>query len=298
MKKYNNFILEDKYSEQTIELSKQYRKSYVELTLDDAVEHCIMYCQDFINNPKSIRRFMANQTNFFISDPIKRQSRDNSNYYTLMIDNSIYWKDYPKRSKSFICSLNVYNNPNYFVIPEDDSLWGICNEQDIYYGFEKSNIHNICYFFDDLNRLSDYLFDLKISDNSHQEMKRDINLFQEKLYQKYTKKEFEDFILTTDYLKIVNGVALDYAFDSGRSVPNFLINHWDKNIFNTISKTITPDKNDFKLKYYNDLPSSDVATSRNLEIWSESPCLFIHKEGFDIFLELLSKETGKTINVL
>ena len=110
MKKYNNFILEElsKMGYPMI-LKNEYLYAATKLSIEDAVEHCIMYCQDFINNPKVIDRYLSDtdpdKNVCFISDPIKRRSRDNGNHYTLLMDNSPYWKGYPKRSESFICTM-------------------------------------------------------------------------------------------------------------------------------------------------------------------------------------------------
>ena len=53
----------------------------------------------------------------------------------MVIDNSKYWKDFPKRSRSLICR---YNSSNYYrVIPLDGSIWGETNERDFWSSFKR-----------------------------------------------------------------------------------------------------------------------------------------------------------------
>ncbi|MCK9416564.1 hypothetical protein M0Q97_07905, partial [Candidatus Dojkabacteria bacterium] len=88
------------------------------MTLDEAVEFAIENCSDAIEHPdirvyrgltpRRIEDGTFSKVDFvsFFSKPVKRYSRDNSNYYSTIMDNHTSWKGYPKRQKSFICSLN------------------------------------------------------------------------------------------------------------------------------------------------------------------------------------------------
>jgi len=69
-----------------------------------------------------------------------RHARNTENYYMSIIDESEYWKDYPKRSKSIICSLSKSKASRYGkvyrVIPLiENSRLAICPWDDVYYSF-------------------------------------------------------------------------------------------------------------------------------------------------------------------
>jgi hypothetical protein len=80
--------------------------------------------------PSSFERISANAT---------------SNYYTLLIDNSKYWKEYPKRSKSIMCTINWENAKSYIafqtmdepyqVIPKLNAKIAVCPRGDFWWSF-------------------------------------------------------------------------------------------------------------------------------------------------------------------
>ena len=107
----------------------------------DIKEYIQNYCSEWLKNPIEIYRVLnKNYYKPFLQKPVKRYSRDNSNYYTLFIDNLEEYKDYPKRSKSLICSLNDTNymidGYEYIVIPHNNSKWAVLNSYDIYFSFK------------------------------------------------------------------------------------------------------------------------------------------------------------------
>jgi hypothetical protein len=66
----------------------------------------------------------------------ERKSQNTSNWYTLIIDNSPKYKNYPKRSQSLICTNDIeiakaYGSP-MAVIPFNDAKIGIVNNRDIW----------------------------------------------------------------------------------------------------------------------------------------------------------------------
>lgn len=81
------------------------------------------------------------------SDPIividprsgKRKSENTTNYYTQIIDNSPYFKGWPKRSKSLICSSGIdyaagYSRSGglYAIFPYDGVPIAVCPEEDMW----------------------------------------------------------------------------------------------------------------------------------------------------------------------
>ena len=68
----------------------------------------------------------------------ERRSENTSNYYTVIFDNTPSMKDYPKRSKSFICSASravatgFSNGGPTVIIPFNDVKIGVVNKRDIW----------------------------------------------------------------------------------------------------------------------------------------------------------------------
>ena len=78
---------------------------------------------------------------YWIVDPHKfyRKSRNTNNFYTGLIDRLPSWRNWPKRSRSIICSTNPRNVSAYghsmIVFPKNGSKIGICSEDDFWYSF-------------------------------------------------------------------------------------------------------------------------------------------------------------------
>ena len=81
-----------------------------------------------------------------------RKSANTKNYYTLWVDNSPMWKDFPKRSRSFICTTDKEYASSfgeiYLVIPFDNAQIGICPSGDFWFSFEGAS---------DLSRLNNII---------------------------------------------------------------------------------------------------------------------------------------------
>lgn len=100
LKKYENIILDRK--KDTI---KRYKSAMNIMNKEETIDYIINHCSDWLNNPVKIIRGINNKIKYFQSDPVMRFSVDNANYYTIIMDNSPSWKNYPKRTNSFTCSL-------------------------------------------------------------------------------------------------------------------------------------------------------------------------------------------------
>lgn len=69
-----------------------------------------------------------------------RKSANTANYYTLIIDNSKYWSDFPPRSSSFVCTTrenkaDMYGSL-YRVFPFDGTPIAVCPKSDIWFSFK------------------------------------------------------------------------------------------------------------------------------------------------------------------
>lgn len=268
------------------------------LTLDECVDHVIKNCKTFLEHPLKIRRHI-NQYNceYFWSNSVDRVSRDNGNYYTTIIDNCEEWKEYPKRSHSFICTLPTESNKDnqarltYIVIPYDNPMFGICDNLDIYFGFNyllKDRYDSISYFFEGLNEISIILGLGEIRDSSFEDIKMDINKLQKHIYDNYsTYNNFFDSI-PQDKIKSV------MMYNTIKIFGRYLERIWGKNIFDSIISDMNPTKNNFKLLKYSELKYASFVEN---EIWVDSPCVFISTENMYDFLVALNKKTNKKINI-
>jgi hypothetical protein len=95
-----------------------------------------LYRGDRSNNIEDIMK-----TGFATVDPsaTRRKSENTSNYYTVILDNHPDYKDFPKRSRSFIGTTNLVIAQHYsglnkplIMIPYDDVKIGMVNERDIW----------------------------------------------------------------------------------------------------------------------------------------------------------------------
>jgi hypothetical protein len=291
LNKFENYIKKNYIG--TSEIKGKYVSAMNILSIEECVNYTIKNCQEFINNPKKISRFIGYfSSDSFTSKPIDRKSRDNANYYTLLIDNTPSWRDYPKRSKSFIATLCTIradlNNMDYLVIPNDGSMWGICPKNDIYYSFNNFNddIYTIRNFFDGINDLSMFLNLGGISDNTYNEMLYDI-----KKLQKNICDRFESDSSLLSYLGKLLSEKFEYTLNAEKAIS--YINFWEGSLMDQLTEIIDPEINKFKLMKYIDISSDDISH----EVWTDSPCLFIHQKHIHDFLFKLRNKTKKEINL-
>ncbi|HET8688269.1 MAG TPA: hypothetical protein VFM18_16755 [Methanosarcina sp.] len=116
---------------------------YKNLEVKKAVKLLNQYCTEslaLIHNP--IWRGMRNHDKsiVFIDTPTgSRESQNTSNYYTVLIDNSPYFKGWPKRSKSLICSSGSsyasgysWGSGLYAIFPFDGAKIAVCPKRDMW----------------------------------------------------------------------------------------------------------------------------------------------------------------------
>jgi hypothetical protein len=133
----------------------------------------------------------------------ERKSATTSNWYTLIIDNSPEYKNYPKRSQSLICTNDIEAAKAYgstmAIIPFNDAKIGVVNEPDIWdkmitMGGEKMDlVHANSYF--------DMLKEFGLSDTNWQSFIE----FDKKLK---TDKKFKDSVK-----KSVKGTPIESLLD-------------------------------------------------------------------------------------
>jgi len=274
--KYLKTYIESLTSEDKSKKTKlRFKTSAVEMSLDDTINYIMEHCKEWIENPVKISRGIDSKTlDYFYSKPVRRFSRDNSNFYTLIMDNSLQWKSFPKRSKSFICRFNqtYYGNRQYIVIPEDGSKWGVFQNIDIWYSFSnglsKYGIHNsIRDFFDRLSFVSEYAYNIKLSDTNWVQFKKDIKLLDDKI--KIRKKGLDEVV------KFLN-----------------IVKNSDKSLMNYLLEILNPEINDIKLLTISEMP---IESEKDYECWTDSPCVFINESELN-YETLMAEIYLKKIN--
>lgn len=102
---------------------------------------------------------------FHLSKPsqFERTSANTSNEYTVLIDNSSAWDDYPKRSRSLICSnmKNLAYAEGFgrlgMILPFNGAKFGVCPAKDFWMGFKETFLK---YGLNDLDEFNYILRDL------------------------------------------------------------------------------------------------------------------------------------------
>lgn len=231
------------------------------------------------------------------SNYTRTSTGDVKNHYTLLIDNLPGWSEYPKRSKSVICTMDSsvakgYGNL-YVVIPFDDEKIGIAPEGDVWNSFQKGieknldflNLHSdslpnvntmldLFYVFlkeGEVDGLDDSEFSIlwkqigEIS-NNFDEVYRNMKRFQSDMEYRL------DFDLDRYYKQV---------FKSGLESAE-VIKENDINLKEKIRKAFDPDLNGFKLKRYN---KPFYTNKDNNEVWTSGRCLLIAQEHYKSFIQ-------------
>jgi len=203
-----------------------------------------------------------------------RVSANTLNIYTKLIDSFESWEDYPKRSESLICSLNIdvatsYGNL-YVVLPKNDAKIGICPTDDIWSSF--NNIGDMVIFNETI-----YTFILKPIEKAFRfKFKTDFDdhglidiLKSIKFIRHYDNDRFKMRVKN----KILNLNYYDLSY-----LRKFINNDNYDNLYDYLEYIFKPELNDFtlvKLKDFNSLISDDR------ECWTDSESIMINADLFN-----------------
>ena len=117
---------------------------YTPISLEDAVTHLntdFSDCSWMVTQDAPLYRGERDSigSDYALADPsiTKRTSQNTSNFYTLIFDNHPGRKDFPKRSRSFICSTSRntasgYARNVFAIIPGNSSKIAFVNSQDMW----------------------------------------------------------------------------------------------------------------------------------------------------------------------
>lgn len=254
------------------------------ITFDEAKLVARRYCTPY-RKPGYVFRGIKNFAfPYAYVKPAEHERRShfaNRNYYTLLLDNLPSWKNYPKRSKSIVCSTNFWTSMRYgdvyLVLPCGDPTVAIAPKEDIWFSFEELKDFGI----DSLKDFNEFIeiisfTTVAISDKNYPQMignlKRALELFRMQTHQP------SDRISRYADLKRL----LEYFVGA-------------KNIEKALDDLLSPQKNDFTLKQHS---SVDYTKYYNQEVWTDSPSLLIRVDsGMKDEIDTLQKELFNTSSI-
>jgi hypothetical protein len=197
-----------------------------------------------------------------------RKSKNTKNYYTLIIDNLPSWNQYPKRSKSLVCSLSkhyaasyAFGNP-HILIPIKNAKVGICSKADIWYSFSEFSPDNLN---EDIDRLVKILYKISNEDDKFAT----------------TPTSWEELLNIFSYTDTVKDSLQNYKHELGRYFSIYL----DKNetLYNFIEKLFDPASNDFDLISNYNKEHSKLDSYDDNEVWTDADCYLVSIEQMKQF---------------
>ena len=207
---------------------------------------------------------------FHLSKPsqFERTSANTSNEYTVLIDNSSAWADYPKRSRSLICG-NI-KNLSYaegfgrlgMILPFNGAKFGVCPSKDFWMGFKETFLK---YGLEDLNDFNYILRDLfkKVGSELSKENKDYGKLVA-------TLEAGEDWLRDYDeeehlYSDMQILKLFKTVIDGSEYIVDFL------------HRILDPKKNNFELSDYLGLKKyQDIRR----EVWTDSDCIIVFDDHY------------------
>jgi hypothetical protein len=208
--------------------------------------------------PKLWRGVRHSQSNYLFVDGASSQNLRRSahayyNYYTLLFDNLPSWKDYPKRSKSIICSnsqftANTYGEI-YLVFPYNNVKIGEASSDDIWVSFK--DLGNLdCIFNISLHRILSANKGGARFDKNWSQLESALKSLKDKLKQIKIKDLYPSPSRELFY-KAKSGDILEY-----------------------LDEILNPQKNGFRLITTNDNFRNEIHGAER-EYWLEGPAILI-----------------------
>jgi hypothetical protein len=199
--------------------------------------------------------------NAFITKP-SESIRPSAAYYNILIDNLPEWKDYPKRSKSLICSTDTRGAGSYGevyrVIPLIEGFkLGVCPTHDLWTSFNEGL------------KLFEPEFHLRGLD--------DFDLINRELFSYLSS--IHGKVDTTTYASILKAYEI---FESLTSMPTEIARirtaTRGEKLIDFFNKVLDPVKNGFKHIGYNNstrIKTENMVGKRYKEVWTSADCLLI-----------------------
>lgn len=294
--KFKNFLIEEKITDENLkQIIQHVDDSYLNHVLNingiDDAEECFIYRGGQNHGEISIR-----------NHPLNRISANTTNECTILLDNFLpSWKNYPKRSESFICSTSSDTAENYgdvyFVIPMENKKIGVCPDLDIWYSFE--NVTELIGVggsqVPDTNEALQIIRDaMKLEKKEKKEISKYDYPEPDGMN---TKKEINKFIdnvnsFLNDKTKLkllldsLDELEKKGTNNAGYSLALIKKASKDKNFIKTLDDLLNPEANNFKL-----LTKTQLLDKKyfDKEVWFSSKAAFINISYFHVFQDKLKK---------
>jgi hypothetical protein len=274
------------YSSFLLESSTDKRIDTTVLTDEQVVNLIINNCKDFKWYHEPLLRRNNLVYDYLLIDPKlhTRKSINISNYYTLLIDNSPYWKDFPKRSNSLMGAVEglpntIFGRYLFQVIPFDGAKFGVAPSYDLWSRFNYLKIKTgmgIKEIVDFLEYISNK-FKININDSYYKLFKKDM-------------VEVEKIIKSTDIDELFKIIGV---WDYPQSFIKLLKENIDNGVsfIDFINKYIKPNDNNFKLMNYEQLINNNFPENENgYEFWTDSKCILVETHTIKNIKELYDKK--------
>lgn len=252
----SNYLLEEEDTGRSKNISK-------EKALRLVYDNCSKALGQYLKNESFIYRdFDYESQRYLYVEPSKhtRISRNTYNYYTLIMDNSPLWKEYPKRSKSIICGTTGVSS-QYTVFPFDGSKIGVCPSFDLWDSFDSTLIDDLETFTESLSSIFK-IYDLGVKDNNIQEFKEALKVI-DKEKDKSLKDDVFDYFGEDDF----------YTRDLLNAYKDSKKPFWD-----FLELLFNPKKNGFRLKKIGDkLPDER-------EVWTDGNSVLVQSKYYSSFM--------------
>jgi len=233
---------------------------------------------------------------FLIVSPanFERVSRNTDNYYTLLMDNLPQWREYPKRSKSIICSTSYEiaqeysgeENSLYVVIPKVGSKIGVCSDADIWNSFAAFDslisfnniINHLLKLADKYITYIDDIYDLRDLFMHYDDVVNELHgMYEELEPEELNNTNISDFILNymEDYLLFSREI---YKSSCEYETLSKLCKHYSKGgkTLDFFAELLDPDENGFELEI-----AGNHKLPYNREVWTDGTSILIESEVFD-----------------
>jgi hypothetical protein len=208
---------------------------------------------------------------YWIVQPAKtyRSSKNTSNFYTGLIDKLPSWREYPKRSRSIICSSSEGNASAFGhllrVFPKNGSKIGVCPQSDFWDSFKLMMDRTKIYTMDEFNDTFTGIFEdayKPLGDMGRELTEETYKQFIDLTNQWATKDNIIQKIRTSEHVDNHTRAALV------DDINKYFGGDWEK----YFDDLMNPTANKFEL---HTIETYNVKESRDKEVWTDGVCLMI-----------------------
>jgi hypothetical protein len=258
------------------------------------VKEYLPVIQDYISRDTLIYRGMNDTGKFVLINgkKINRTSANTLNFGTMLCDILPSWRQWPKRSKSIICTNSMdrasyYGDNNYratyVMIPLENQKIAMSNANDFWFsavdvyqvGEDITNFNQFNYWIDDILTMFSKKIPASLIENAYTDVKSLIKVF-ELIYEYIVSKKDPASVIR----RIANNRNFYYRH---RSDTKKILSTMTKiGVLKTFDNMLNPSKNNNLYSNFTQMPAAD-----NNEIWFTGKTLCINQLFYEEFLEIV-----------